>query len=156
MNTATSPELRHSIETWLFDNGGSVLLLQVGENKRHPAFSQPITGGVKPGERATEAGVREIREETSLSVDPGDLRRVVAGLAVPIDDYRIVVKTVFWLQLSVVSPTIRVNPEEHKAAGWEPIAGVEPRLMWESNLWTWRLTYAHRFAVQNDDCRRSR
>jgi len=56
--------IKQSIECWLFaeDAGleAPLLLLQAAMTEEHPAFWQPITGGIEPGETAEQACRREI------------------------------------------------------------------------------------------------
>jgi dihydroneopterin triphosphate diphosphatase len=42
------------------------LLLKRGENEIYPGLWQIVTGKIKPGEKAYETAVREIKEETGL------------------------------------------------------------------------------------------
>ncbi|MFE3293556.1 NUDIX domain-containing protein [Rhodococcus sp. NPDC059234] len=68
-------EMRTSSRVVLIDDRGRVLLLR-GHDPQIPDvhFWFTIGGGVERGESLRDAAVREIREETGLSVDAADLR----------------------------------------------------------------------------------
>ncbi|EME17542.1 NUDIX hydrolase [Rhodococcus triatomae] len=68
-------EMRTSARVVLLDESGRSLLLR-GHDPQIPDvhFWFTIGGGVEPGETLRDAAVREVREETGLIVEPGELR----------------------------------------------------------------------------------
>lgn len=127
--------VKRSIELWVVARGGEVLLLHVGDAE--VPFWQPVTGGIRDGEGAREAAVRELGEETGLRIDPASLSRVAEGVRVRIDDGLEIDKTLFTVQHPRASITI--DPAEHDDSAWVPADGVAAMLHWRSNRDTWRL-----------------
>ncbi|WP_242496490.1 NUDIX domain-containing protein [Xylanimonas protaetiae] len=128
--------IRQSIELWV-ENAGRVLLLRVAAGRDHPAFWQPVTGGVEGEEDVREAAVRELREETGLIASSSDLDLVARDILVPISSDLSVNKALF--RLCTDESEVTVNPEEHTDFRWVDAAEVEDRLFWESNRTTWGL-----------------
>ncbi|GAA6742844.1 NUDIX hydrolase [Thermus antranikianii] len=134
-----SESVRNSIECWIIRRGmgeeDAVLLLHVGEEPDTPGgFWQPITGGIKEGEAPHEACVREIYEETSLSVRAEDLHQVAGHWEFQLP-HQVIRKDLYWVEVSEAA--IRIAPEEHDDWKWVPVSAVEPELHWESNRRTW-------------------
>jgi len=135
------PKIKQSIECWLFKRNGAdtqVVLLRVAEREgNHPSFLQPVTGGIEPGETPEQACLREVREETGLSLAVDGLRRVPDAFTVVIDENLTINKTLFFAEIRNVE--INVNPDEH--VGWDYCAPTEVllKLHWQSNKDTWKL-----------------
>jgi dATP pyrophosphohydrolase len=132
--------IRTSIEAWVSRGSGSsrrVLLLHVpdGLNGDHPGFWQPVTGGVHDGETTRAAAVREIAEETALTLKTDELIEVIVSLDVPISPELTVRKTVF--VTAGGQGQVRTSPEEHDGHRWCPPEEVSMHLYWESNRTTW-------------------
>jgi 8-oxo-dGTP pyrophosphatase MutT (NUDIX family) len=80
LNRPGVPNHRTSARVVLLDDNGAVLLL-CGSDPANPAFPDgtaprwwfTVGGEVRPGERLAEAAARELAEETSLRVAPGDM-----------------------------------------------------------------------------------
>ncbi len=59
-----------SVLVVIHDPQGNILLL---ERVAHPGYWQSVTGSLEGGERALEAAVREVREETGIPCQPEQL-----------------------------------------------------------------------------------
>lgn len=133
--------IRESIEAWLFDAAGNVLLLYVPESGQTPTgFWQPVTGGKNEGESDVDACLREMREETGLEPGAVDEMTVVAeSFLVEVGADRYVNKTVFSVRLRLERSPITLSPEEHSDARWFRPDDVSAALFWDSNRETWSL-----------------
>jgi dihydroneopterin triphosphate diphosphatase len=132
--------IKQSIECWLLFND-QVLLLEVGaRGGKHPAFFQPITGGIKAGETSLAACVREVHEETGLQLDAGALRPLPESYEAIIDEHLTINKTVYFAQCARRNVTI--NPKEHVGYKWWPMENVPSALHWQSNKDTWKMVAA--------------
>lgn len=131
--------IKRSIEGWLLNaQAQRVLLLQVPARPGdHDAFWQPVTGGIKGNETPLQACLREVAEETGLRLDSGNVKVVVDGFDVVINQSLTVRKVVYAVQVSETSGTT-LNPDEHQDARWVPVSEVEGWLLWESNRETWK------------------
>lgn len=83
--TAPDGEVRRqSARVLLLDEEGRVLLLRCLSDPADPTAGELWStpgGGVEPGESPAEAAVRELREETGIATDAGELGDVVAVAA---------------------------------------------------------------------------
>lgn len=133
--------LKSSIECWVLAERLSldavVLLLQAGAKTEHPAFWQPITDGIEPGETSEQACLREVREETSLVLAASALVPLEQTFDVPIDQELTIGKTVFVAATS--SRELQIS-EEH--CGWQrvPFRDANRLLYWLSNRETYMAT----------------
>ena len=95
-----------------------VLLIRRAPHRIFPGLWQCVTGGIEPGERVTDAAMREVREETGLGPDEiegfYDLDQVAPFYDEGVD--AVVVSAVF---------AARVRP------------GAEPRASWEHDRLRW-------------------
>ncbi len=131
-------KIKQSIECWLFAEklnvNASLLLLQVEAKRNHPAFWQPVTGGMEPGETQEQACRREIWEETGIVVDAKRLVRLEPQFDVQIDEHLTVHKTLF----IAATPNQQVQlSEEHIGWQWVPFREANGLLYWPSNRETY-------------------
>lgn len=134
-------KIKQSIECWLFAEelnvNATVLLLQAGPNQKHPAYWQPVTGGMEPGETAEDACRREVREETGICLEPSRLLRLPQTFDVPIDQALIVHKTLFLATTDTRQVQIS---DEHVGWQWVPFRSAEALLYWPSSHKTYAAT----------------
>ena len=126
--------MKPSIECWLLADRLSldalVLLLQAASQEAHPAFWQPITGGIEPGETADQACLREVWEETGIVVEAKHLVRLEPQFNVQIDEYLTVRKTLF--AATTLKEQVQLS-EEHIGWQWVPFGEAKALLYWPSN-----------------------
>ncbi len=130
--------IKPSIECWLLAGtvglDAPLLLLQVARTGEHPAYWQPVTGGVEPGETAEQACRREVWEETGIVVDAKRLVRLEPQFDVQIDEHLTVHKTLF----IAATPNQQVQlSEEHIGWQWVPFREANGLLYWPSNRETY-------------------
>lgn len=111
-------------------DGYQLLLARRAEEQYMGGTWQLIAGGVKPGEPAWQAALREMREETGL---------------VPVEFFRLSTLTSFYrpdddslniapMFCAVVDADAVVSIDaEHTDYEWVPLAEAEARLMWYSD-----------------------
>lgn len=87
---------------------------------------QMVSGGVHPGEKAWEAALREIKEETNITPDHFYNGDIIESFYVPAID-RIFLVPVF---VAVVHhlPMVKLSPSEHDDYEWLPFEEARERL----------------------------
>ncbi|MEV3858706.1 NUDIX pyrophosphatase [Streptomyces sp. NPDC050095] len=129
---------KYSIECWILAPDQRILLLQVPARPgRHEAFWQPVTGGVEAGESPCEAVLREITEETSLSLTTHDVHEVATGIEVVISPDLTISKTLFTARAPHTD--VVTAPAEHQDHQWISAGDVAEVLFWDSNRETWNM-----------------
>lgn len=129
-------ETKFSIECWIYDiNQKQFLLLKCPENDSHIAYWQPVTGGIESGENVKEACIREIREETGLSVTESEIVKLIDRFRVYKDEKELN-KTIFLYKTE--TPRIVIS-DEHVDSRWVSAGAVDPLLMWGSNKRTFKV-----------------
>lgn len=137
--------VQNSIECWVIrrveDAEDAVLLLHKPASPDAPAgFWQPITGGIYEGETPREACVREISEETGLTIRTEDLRPVPGHWEFDLP-HQVIRKDLFWVEVPEATDGITLT--EHDGWRWVPVSAVETALHWESNRHTWTAVRGH-------------
>ena len=70
--------IKYSIECWLYnDLEDRFLLLRCPVTHRHDEYWQPVTGGRGPDEPCVEACLREVLEETGVTLSEEQLEVVI-------------------------------------------------------------------------------
>jgi len=127
---------RYSVECWMVNPSGEVLLLHAATSTEFlNGFWQPLTEGIEDGESAPQAAVREIREETGLTVDPSHFLFVDDDIRVPVSEDLTVSKSLFTVRIP--NAPIVASADEHDGARFFPSWEVEQRLSYASNRMTW-------------------
>lgn len=128
---------KYSIECWLFSPTSTILLLEVIGWNNHLSFMQPITGGIEKNETPEDACIREVFEETGLSVDRLDLKAIVQNYEVyiPQDDIKIIKHLFYTFVEKEISVTIS---DEHIGYAWVSMDELNERLYWDSNKETYQ------------------
>jgi 8-oxo-dGTP diphosphatase len=98
----------------IVESDGKVLLIKRSQHKPQPGKWGLPGGKVDAGESLEAAMVRELREETGISIDVTDLRFIDAVLEKH-DDYYLKFGIFF---LAIPRPEITLNSGEHEEFGW--------------------------------------
>jgi dATP pyrophosphohydrolase len=123
------------VECWVFRSGAAgveILLIRRAAHRIFPGLWQCVTGGIEAGERATDAALREVREETSL--DGPDIEAFYdLDQVAPFYDEgsdAVVVSAIFALRVRAdAEPRLS---HEHDAMRWVPAADVPAAVVWPS------------------------
>jgi len=123
-------QLTH-VEVYLFRRTprAGLLLLRRAKRDSLPGIWQPVTGRIEPGERALDAAVREVREETGL--DPTRwwrLEHVVSYIHPKSDELRVV--ALFAAEMNG-RPRVTLS-HEHDALRWVTLAAAAPMVLWDT------------------------
>ena len=115
-------------------DGWRVLVLQRAPGVRCPGAWEAVHGSIEPGERPPEAAVREVREETGLSVE-----RLYSVTTNPfylhkLDVVQIAVVFVAFVPLAGAV----VTAEEHQAHAWLALDEAIERIIWPRSKATLR------------------
>lgn len=110
-----------------------VLLMHKPATFRHPAFWQPITGGLEASELPLAAALREVSEETSLCLESSCLHDLDFAFEISFPEEELTIKKkLFCAILKDESPVVTLS-SEHDDFKWLPISKVFDELYWESN-----------------------
>lgn len=112
MQTRKRDDLPRCAGAVVRDADGRVLLVRRANEPGRGLWSIP-GGRVEPGESAREAAVREVREETGLDVEVGDLLLTLVIGPYLVDDYA----------ATVTGGTLRAG-DDATEAGWFDVADV--------------------------------
>ena len=126
-----------SVLVVIYTSSGEVLML---ERRQPPGFWQSVTGSLQWNESARQAAIREVREETGLSVeeqlvDCGYSNRFEILPAwrsryAPGTDWN--TEHVFRVEIASIAP-IQLNSVEHRRAGWLPARQAADRASSHTN-----------------------
>jgi 8-oxo-dGTP pyrophosphatase MutT (NUDIX family) len=113
--------LRRRADEW------DALLVERAPTVRCPGAWEAVHGSIEPGERPEDAAVREVQEETGLTVE--------RLYNVTVQPFYVHAQSV--VQLAVVfAAVVRNGPltlgEEHTRAEWRPLAEAARRYAWPS------------------------
>lgn len=103
-----------------------VLVLRRAAGVRCPGAWEAVHGSVEPGERAEQAAVRELREETGLAAER--LYSITAHSFYVAK--RGTVETAVVFAAFVAEPGNVVLADEHDAHAWLPLDEAAPRFQW--------------------------
>ncbi len=131
---------KNSIECWVFnDSTKRFLLLNCPKTKDHRAYWQPVAGGIESDEEKREACLREVKEETSIEIDPLYLVKLVDDFGVFEEELELH-KTVYIYRTQNALVTIS---EEHTDFRWVTPSDVKSLLLWDSNKQTFEIVLSY-------------
>jgi len=134
--------IKHSIECYVaregLDGFIEILLLHKPETKRHPAFWQPITGGIEKNEKPIEACIREIEEEASLHINIEEIKDLNYEFEISlVEDDLVIKKSLFMYRDQNPALEIKIS-DEHDDFMWVKLEEVREYLFWDSNKSTFK------------------
>ena len=135
-------KVKNSIECYLIrDNTQGlleVLLLHKPRTFRHPAFWQPITGGIEFEETPIDACIREVKEETGLEIRREDIKDLNFQFEILIEESDLLIKkSLFACKILNVECEVKIS-DEHDDFMWTKFEEVKGYLFWESNKSTFK------------------
>ena len=134
--------IKHSIECYVaregLDGFIEILLLHKPETKRHPAFWQPITGGIEKNEKPIEACIREIEEEANLHINIEAIKDLNYEFEISlVEDDLVIKKSLFMYRDQNPALEIKIS-DEHDDFMWVKLEEVREYLFWDSNKSTFK------------------
>jgi len=134
--------IKHSIECYVAREGSDgfieILLLHKPETKRHPAFWQPITGGIEKNEKPIEACIREIEEEANLHINIEEIKDLNYEFEISlVEDDLVIKKSLFMYRDQNPALEIKIS-DEHDDFMWVKLEEVREYLFWDSNKSTFK------------------
>ncbi|KAF5060814.1 NUDIX domain protein [anaerobic digester metagenome] len=133
--------IKYSIECWLYnDLQDRFLLLRCPVTHRHDEYWQPVTGGRNAEEPCVEACLREVEEETGVTLVAEMLETVIPEFCFCIPEARIELRKPVYLA-RVRSEKV-VLSAEHIGYYWFDATDVESHLHWDSNKESFRQVLA--------------
>jgi len=134
--------IKFSIECWLYnDMEDRFLLLRCPVTHRHDEYWQPVTGGRGPDEPCIDACLREVEEETGVTLTAEQLEVVIPEFSFCIPDARIELRKPIYLARVRVEKV--VLSAEHIGYYWFDARDVHAQLHWDSNRESFRQVLAH-------------
>ncbi len=126
MTFSTTPCYVSAYVIRLTAEGARYLLIRRCEKSLNGTW-QMVTGGIEPGETASAAALREIREETGLIPSTLYAADAVETFYMHAND-KIIFVPVF--VSFVEDPEVHLSPEEHDAYEWLTFEEARERLVW--------------------------
>ncbi len=146
VNGRRAMKVKNSIECYIIrvsTNGFTeILLLHKPKTDRHPAFWQPITGGIEQGEKPLDACIREVKEETNLNVRRESIEDLDFKFEIFIEDCDLVIKKSLFICRRLNSELEVTISDEHDDFMWSKIEDVRNYLFWDSNKNTFNKLYS--------------
>lgn len=138
-------KVKHSIECYVaregLDDFIEILLLHKPETERHPAFWQPVTGGIENNESPIEACIREVKEEANLYTNINSIKDLNYEFEIYlIEDDLVIKKSLFMYKDLDPALEIKIS-EEHDDFMWVKLEEVREYLFWDSNKNTFKELY---------------
>jgi dATP pyrophosphohydrolase len=138
-------KVRNSIECYIVRENSNldieILLLHKPKTNRHPAFWQPITGGIEKDEESIDACVREIMEETNINVSFKAIEDLNYKFEIFIEENDLVIKKALFMCKNL-TPNFEVKiSDEHDDFMWVKLEEVKNYLYWDSNKNTFIKVY---------------
>jgi dihydroneopterin triphosphate diphosphatase len=138
-------KIKHSIECYIVReelNGFiEILLLHKPETNRHPAFWQPITGGIEKFEKPIEACIREVKEEADLQLSFEVISDLNYEFEILLEEDDLVIKKSLFMCRDLKSAIDIKISEEHDDFMWVKLEEVKNYLFWDSNKNTFEELY---------------
>lgn len=122
----TKPTIESVAKALLINQENKALILTLGEHKQRPekSFKPDLPGGlVDPGENEHEAVIREVLEETSITIRQEDLAMVYSNTHFYSDENKSVTKHLFISKVS--SETKVVLSWEHSDYNWVSLQALK-------------------------------
>ncbi|MBC8060335.1 MAG: NUDIX domain-containing protein [Clostridiaceae bacterium] len=138
-------KIKNSIECYIVREGSKgsieVLLLHKPETNRHPAFWQPITGGIENNEKPIDACIREVKEEANLLMNLEILKDLNYKFEISLKEDDLVIKKSLFMCRGL-DPALQVKiSDEHDDFMWVRLEEVSGYLFWDSNKNTFKELY---------------
>lgn len=131
-------KIRNSIECYILKKSSNsvkcydVLLMHKPENKVHPPFYQPITGGIENAEMPIDACIREVHEETGIFLLKNKVKQLDYNYEFYTKPKDMYVRKNLFLVFIKEEPLVTIS-DEHDGYMWTNIEKVNALLYWDSN-----------------------
>lgn len=152
-----------SVQVVIFaENAGERQYLLLKRVTSHGGFWQSVTGSLEEGETHAEAAVREVHEETGITLREDELIALnVINVFEIAPQWRgkyapgVTRNEEVCFALKVNKCEVRVDPREHEQYIWAGDEDVLQMLYWESNKRAFSVTkmIADRTVKEGEDCR---
>lgn len=138
-------KIKNSIECYIVRerlNGFiEILLLHKPSTNRHPAFWQPITGGIEKYEKPIEACIREVMEEANLQMNLKIIKDLNYEFEIFLKEDDLVIKKSLFMCRDL-DPELEIKiSDEHDDFIWVKLEEVRDYLFWDSNKNTFKELY---------------